>query len=262
MKSVILFGPGGVGSPAVNGLRYLHELGLEAAEIEFTYGVNMHNKYAAEVGKIASKLGISLSVHAPYYINLVSEEVAKRKASIKRILDSAERAHYLQAKFVVFHPAFYGKMDKDEVYEIVKEAIIGMMEFIKEKRWNVILCPETTGKLTAFGTLDELLRLSKEAGCGCCVDFAHLQAREFGKIDYDEVCEILNKFDKGKITGHFSGIVWGNGGEKHHIQTDSKEAERLLKTLVKHRISIRIINESPFNVEDSLMCKKIYEKLV
>lgn len=257
----ILFGPGGVGSPAVNGLMHLHKLGLEAAEIEFTYGVNMKNEYAEEVGKVAAGLKISLSVHAPYYINLVSEDLLKRKASVKRILDSCERAHYLGAKFVVFHPAFYGKMNKNDVYDIVKEAIVFMMEIIKEKNWDVVLCPETTGKISAFGTLDELLKLSKETSCGVCVDFAHLRARYQGVVDYDKSCEILKKFDKEKITSHFSGIEWGNGGEKNHIPTIESQAKELISALVKHKISIRIINESPVNVEDSLMCKSIYERL-
>ncbi len=257
----ILFGPGGVGSPAVNGLKHLDKLGLEAAEIEFTYGVNFTNEYAAEVGKVAALLKISLSVHAPYYINLASEDLTKRKASIKRILDSAERAHYLGARFVVFHPAFYGKMLHDEVYSIVKESILGMQEIINSNKWNVVLCPETAGKKTSFGGLDELLKLSKETSCGVCVDFAHLSSINNGIVYYNKACEILSKFDSAKITSHFSGIVWGDGGEKNHIPTDSKEAKELITALIKHKISIRMINESPINVEDSLMCQRIFEKI-
>lgn len=257
----ILFGPGGVGSPAVTGLKHLDKLGLEAAEIEFTYGVNFTNEYAAEVGKVASALNISLSVHAPYYINLASEDLVKRKASVKRIIDSCERAHYLGAKFVIFHPAFYGKMSLDEVYSIVKESILEMQEVISKNKWNVVLCPETAGKKTSFGGLDELLKLSKETSCGVCVDFAHLRARNNGIVDYDKACEILKKFDSSKITSHFSGIEFTDKGEKNHIPTDSKEAKALITALIKHKISIRMINESPVNVEDSLMCQRIYDKI-
>jgi len=37
----------------------------------------------------AKRLGIELSVHAPYYINLASEDPKKQKESVQRILDSA-----------------------------------------------------------------------------------------------------------------------------------------------------------------------------
>src|SRR3989338_10992083 len=141
---MILIGPAGSsGLGALKGVEEVKRLGLDCMEVEFTYGVNMSNKTAKDVGELAKKLNISLSVHCPYYINLASMEKIKIKASIKRILESCERGFYLNAKYIVFHPGYYGKYSKEECYKLIKESIIEMQKIIKEKKFNTILCPET-----------------------------------------------------------------------------------------------------------------------
>jgi len=256
----ILLGPAGssgLGNEA--GLNETKRLGLDAMEIEFTYGVKMKNEEARRIGGIAKKLDISLSVHAPYYINLNSEEKAKIYASKKRILDSCERAHYLGAEFVVFHAAFYGKKSKEETYNIVKKSILEMQETIRKNKWNVLLCPETTGKGKQFGDLDELIKLSKETGCGVCIDFSHIKARNNGKIDYDEVCKKIKNIKHR--TAHFSGIEYTEAGERRHLITEAKDIKELLSYLKKYEISIRIVNESPDPFGDSVKSKRILEEL-
>jgi len=126
----------------------------------------------------------------------------------------------------------------------------------KIKKFNVVLCPETTGKKSQFGSLDELVKLSKETGCGVCVDFAHLLARD-GKVDYDDVLKKIK--DVKEITGHFSGIEYSEKGERRHILTNEKDIEKLLKALKKHKINIAIINESPDPFGDAVKSKKILE---
>lgn len=249
---------GSSGLGILKGLERCKELEIYCLEVEFTYGINMSNKLAKEAGELAKKLKISLSVHCPYYINLASDEKKKVIASMKRIIDSCERGHYLCAEYIVFHPAFYGKHSKEECYEIVKKNILEMQRILKEKKWDVILCPETTGKKSQFGSLDELIRLSKETGCGICVDFAHLLARE-GRIDYDDVLKKIKKISKK--TGHFSGVEFSEKGERRHVMTNEKDIEKLLKALKRFKISIRIINESPDPFKDCLKSKRILEKL-
>ena len=256
---MILIGPAGSsGLGALKGVEEVKRLNLDAMEVEFTYGVNMSNKTAKDVGELAKKLKILLSVHCPYYINLASIEKAKIKASMKRILESCERGFCLNAKYIVFHPGYYGKYSKEECYKLIKESIIEMQKIIKEKKFNTVLCPETAGKKSQFGSLDELTKLHKETGCGICIDFAHLLARE-GFVDYDDVMKKI-KHIKEK-TSHFSGIEYSEKGERRHILTKEKDIEKLLKALKKHNVSIRIINESPNPIGDSLKTKKILDKI-
>ena len=104
----IKLGPGGTAGLGYDeGLKKISELGLTALEVEYTHGINMSNATAKKVGELAKKLKISLSCHAPYFINLASEEKAKVNASKIRILQSCERMHYLGGGPVVFHPGFY-----------------------------------------------------------------------------------------------------------------------------------------------------------
>lgn len=261
MKPLIKFGPAGISSPGIEGLKYIHKLNLNAAEVEFTYGVKMKDETAAAIEKVAKELDISLSIHAPYYINLASDDKTKIEASKKRILDSCQKGNLLGAKYIVFHAAFYQKLEKEKCYQIVKEAIEELQKTIKENNWNTILCPETTGKGSQFGDIDELTRLSLETGCGICIDFAHIYARQNGKIDYDYVCKKIKELDPNKITAHFSGINFTEKGERNHIPTEQSRAKELLQFLIKYNISIRIINESPTMLEDAVMMKKIYDKL-
>ena len=241
------------------GLNKVKELGLNSLECEFTYGVKMPNADAKKIGELAKKLSISLSVHAPYYINLASKEKAKIRASKQRILQSCERAHYLGASPVVFHAGFYQGMDKAEVYQIIKESIIDLLKEIKKNSWNTALAPETTGKGSQFGDIDELLRLRKETGCDICVDFAHLKARNNGKIDYDEVFTKLKPLKH--IHSHFSGIEWTPKGERRHLITEAKDIKELLNYCLKYQADITIINESPDPFGDCVKSKKILERL-
>ncbi len=253
-------GPGGFdGGGPLEGLAKAHGLGLDAIEVEFTYGVRMKKDVAQAFGKKAKELGISISIHAPYYINLASEEPQKIVASKKRILDSVERGHDMGAEFVVFHPAFYGKRTHEQTYAMVKDAIIDMMKTIRENGWTPMIATETTGKPSQFGSLAELARLSNETGCAVCVDFAHIKARQNGVIDYDEVCTTLKTIKH--ITGHFSGIEWTAKGERNHIPTDAKLIEELFSYLKKHDISMRVINESPQPYKDAALQMSIARRM-
>ena len=257
----VRFGPGGFGMPTDKGIEYVSSLGLSAAEIEFTYGVNMSNETAKKIGELAKKHKIFLSIHAPYYINLASEDKQKIGASKTRILQSCERGHYLGAKYVVFHAAFYGKMPKEECYEQVKKEILEMQAHIKQKKWDVELAPETTGKASQFGDLDELLRLAKETHCYLCIDFAHLKARYNGKIDYKEIFDKIKKSGINHIQAHFSGIEFTAKGERRHIVTEESDLKELLQWIKKSGLDTTIINESPDPIKDSLKGLNIYQKL-
>ena len=251
----IKIGPAGTsGIGYVEGLNKCRELGLEALEVEFTYGVRMSNQEAKEIGLLAKKNNVSLSVHGPYYINLASLDKKKVAASIKRIMDSCERAHYLGAKHVVFHAAFYQKFSKEECYNIVKKEIEGMQGAIKKNRWDVILSPEATGKASQFGDVDELLKLHNETGCGFCIDFAHIKARN-GKIDYDNLFGKLARISH--IHSHFSGIEYTKKGERKHIITPNEEIRKLLFFIKKYDKDATIINESPDPWGDCVKTKKI-----
>ena len=255
---MIKVGPAGSsGLGNLKGVNRVAEMGLDCMEVEFTYGVRMDPKSAREVGALAREKGVLLSVHAPYYINLASEEKEKLAASKKRLLDSCQRAHAMGARNVTFHAGFYQTRTAGQTYERIKKALVGLQKQIARRKWQVTLCPEVTGKPSQFGSLEELLHLKKETGCGITVDFSHLYARQQGDIDY---AAILKKLPK-KFHAHFSGIEYGPKGERRHIRTTPEFFEPLARELVNRKPDITIISESPKPYEDAMMMQRVIQNL-
>lgn len=255
----IRFGPAGLGpvKDAEDTLEEYAQKGLKACEIAFTYGVYIKKKEdALRIGKKAKELDIKLSIHAPYWLNLNSTEKVKREATKKRIWDCCEIGEQLGAKLVVFHPGYYGK-DKINAYNVIKKGVEELMAEIKRNKWEIRIAPETMGKINVFGGIEEIGELVRETGCSFCLDFAHILARD-KKVEHERIREL---FKEREWHCHFSGIVYGEKGEKHHKKTEKEEWEKLLKNL-PHDREITIINESPFMIEDSLEGKEIYEKIL
>ena len=77
---LVKFGPAGMGGikEAISNLEKYKSLGFTACEIAFTYGAYIKKKEDAEKIKEASeRLGIQLSIHGPYWVNLNSEDPEK-----------------------------------------------------------------------------------------------------------------------------------------------------------------------------------------
>ena len=255
----VKFGPAGMGSikEVEETFERYHEYGIEACEIPFTYQVYIKRKEdALRVKRAAKKFGIKLTIHAPYWINLNSEDEEKIEGSKKRILDSCRVGHWLGVKKVIFHPGFYGKDSKEEAYYQIKERIKELQEEVKKNKWDVKLCPEIMGKVNVFGSIDEISRLVKETKCSFCIDFSHILAR-YKTYKFKEVFEKFKEYKNMHI--HFSGIEYGKKGEKHHIKTPASELKKLISNLPKKK-TITIINESPSPIEDSILSLKIYNK--
>jgi len=257
---MIRFGPAGLGgvSDAVSTLEHYHKLGLKACEIAFTYGVYIKDKKdAEEIGKVAKKLGISLSIHAPYWINLNSFDKEKLEKSKERILECLKVGTWLGAKLVVFHPGFYGSMDKEQTYENIKNQIMEIHKIRMKKNYSPKLAPETTGKINVFGSIDEIANLTKETGCEFCIDFAHILARE-KSYEFERVRKVFSKHKNWHV--HFSGIEFSDKGERRHKTTSEKELKKLFNGLPKNK-NITIINEALNPVGDSTKGFRIYRGL-
>ncbi len=251
------------------GIMRIHELGMGCMEVEFVHGVRMNQKTAVAVGEVARKRNIRLTAHAPFYINLNSKEEEKVIASKERIMQTARMAHTFGGESITFHAAFYTKMPPEQVYDTVKRQLNEIVEqLIKEKKL-VTIRPETMGKGSQFGTLNEILRLSTEIeGVAPCIDFAHLHART-GKFNtYDEFSQVLDQV--GEKLGrqgldnmhiHVSGINYGDKGERNHLNLKDSdlEYEGLIQALKDHDAKGVVICESPNLELDALLLQKLYK---
>ncbi len=252
----IKFGPAGLGpvKDAINNLEEFSKLGLKACEIAFTYGIYIKKEEdIREIRKASDKFGVKLSIHAPYWINLNGKGEKKTEESKNRILRCCEIGDRLGAEVIVFHAGYYRGMDEDKSYENIKKAILEMMVEIKKRKLKVKLAPETMGKINVFGSVEQISRLVNETGCGFCLDFAHVLARD-KKVDYEKIKKLFPSKD---WHCHFSGIEYGEKGEKRHKKTSYESWKKLLKELPKNK-DIVIINESPEPVEDSVEGLRVF----
>ncbi len=275
MAGKILFGTAGVPHSAserdsISGIERIRALGLGAMELEFVYGVHMKKDAAEQVHTAMEKESVLLSVHAPYYINLNSEEKQKIAASKQRIFESARIGSIAGAKKIVFHPGFFGKMKAKETFENIAGGIEEIAEKMKAEKINAILAPELTGKPTQFGSLRELLQLTERIkGIELTVDFSHLHARTNGSLkakkDFEKVLREIKDFDAELLKHlhmHVSGIKYSEKGERNHLTLQDKANDfgykLLLQALHDFNVSGTIICESPNLEADAMLMKEFF----
>ena len=273
----LLFGTGGTphssASPrsTINGIRRIAELGLGCMEVEFVRGVNMRESAARLVAEVAAKEGVRLSAHAPYYINFNAREPEKVIASQKRLLQTARIARLCGAESVVFHTAFYLSDTPEQTYDTVKRNLAETLNQLRGEDNQVCIRPEVMGKHSAFGTVDEILRLCTEMeGLAPCIDFAHWHAREKDFNSYPAFTSLLRlieqRLGRTGLEGmhiHFSGIKYGASGEIKHLDLKDSDLNyvELLQALKDYDVRGRVICESPNLEKDALMLQTTYKTL-
>jgi len=255
----------------INGIKYVRKLNLESMELEFVRNINITEEKAPEVKETAEKNNVVLTCHAPYFINLNSLEKPKIHASINRIVKSAKIANLCGSYSVTFHAGFYMGIKAEKTYKTIKKYLAEIIKKLKHEGNNIWIRPETTGKASQFGTVEEILKLSTELdNVMPCIDFSHLHART-GKINtYNEFADVLAKVEKslGKnglsnMHIHVSGIEYTEKGERRHLILEESDMnyQDLMKSFKDFKIKGVVTCESPNIEEDALLMKRAYEKI-
>ncbi len=274
---------GTVGSPQTtpksgtpSAIEHSRLLGLDHLEIAWVRSVSATAQTCAEIKAAAETYAISLSVHAPYFINLNSQTADLMKKSDARLLAAARAGYLAGARDIVFHPGSYHDQPPEQVYERVKEKLIEIRDTLRGEGVDVILRPETMGKSAMFGTLDELLQLSKEMdGVLPCIDWAHLHARAGdGSFNgYEEFAAALTKVrtELGEpalkhMHCHLSGIEYTSKGEKKHVPLNQADLQyqALLQVLVDFDVAgvIAVEAPEPFHVAACLTLQATYRQIL
>ena len=138
------------------GIERLRELGLDAMELQFGRNVYMTVEAAAASAVVAKKEDVSLSVHAPYYVNLTSKSEATREKSKDWIMKSARVASALGATMVTIHAA------REVLPDVVVESFRDIVKALKKENISVPLGLETMGDEGEFGSLDDVLEVVRK----------------------------------------------------------------------------------------------------
>ncbi|HWQ61544.1 MAG TPA: TIM barrel protein [Negativicutes bacterium] len=237
---------------------WLAGMGLNAYEYQCSRGVTIREETARTIGEAARLHGVSLSVHAPYYINLATEDPAIAANTTRHLLKSLEAARWLGADRVTFHIGGPGKQPRSQAIERATSLFLTVLEAADRQGLlaGVYLAPETMGKQNQLGNLEEVL-----AFCALSewtvptIDFGHLHAVTGGgytsraeyEAAFDLVAEKLGERRAAAVHIHFSRIEFTKAGEKRHwtfADAFGPPHEPLLEVIAARGYTPRIVCES------------------
>ncbi|NLB39224.1 MAG: TIM barrel protein [Clostridiales bacterium] len=280
---IMRFGPAGnsqrfydEGNTAtVQAFAWIKAMGLNAYEYPFGRGVTMGEETAAAIGAEAALHGITLSAHAPYYINFAHPDPGMRQKSVGYVLSAARTLHVMGGGRLVVHPGGSRAGDRAQAVALCAQGLAQVRQRLDDEGLDgIILCPETMGKKGQIGDLMETLAFCQmDARLVPCVDFAHLHALGQGALpDTEAFAAVLDKLEaalgKKRARGmhaHFSTIEYGASGEKkHHTFAEpdyGPRFEHLAPLLVQRGYHATIICESKGTMaEDAAHMRDVYHQ--
>ncbi len=276
--SPLSFRFGTVGSPtstpkkpggSVGAVMRLAELGLHSLELGWVRAVRVSEETCAAIKAAAQEYDVTLSVHAPYFINLNADDEEWPK-SRQRLMDAAHYGNLAGASDIVFHPGSYFERPAQEVLPLAIERLQGCIDELRRAGNPVILRPETMGKSAMLGSLEDTLAMSQAIpGVIPCIDFAHLHARlGDGSLNtYAEWMRTLEAYARalgaealGDLHIHLSGIEYGPKGEKEHLKVEEADLDvrAILRALHACGCRGRILCESPVLEDDALLIRQMW----
>ncbi len=278
---MIKFGPSGnCESFYADGLKHsyqaaewLSKKGLNAYEYSFGKGILLNDEMAAKIGEEMKKYGITISLHAPYFINFANPDDEMVEKSYGYVIDSLKKLRILGGTHLVVHPASCGKMERSEAVALTKKRLNVLKDrIIAEGLDDMYVCLETMGKSAQIGTVDEILDF-------CTLfdhymptfDFGHINALTGGTLktdaDYENIIvkclKTLGEYRTKNVHIHFSKIEYSSKGEvKHLTLADTKygpEFEPLARVIKKYNLEPTVICESKgIMAIDAMKLKDIY----
>ncbi len=256
----------------------LRQEGLDAFEYEAIYWgtkPQMKKEEAQNLGLKARENDVWLSLHGSYFVNLNGERKIV-EASKKRLIACATAADWMNAHVVVFHPGFYGNRPRELALRNCLEALKDVVESLKSLGiTSVKIGPETMGKPSQLGSLDETLRICEEVDqTQLVIDWSHLHARDAGRFrtseDFRNVIEKiedrLGAEAAKNMHCHFSKIEFTDKGERrHHALEEERYGPNfalLASVIAEFKLKPVIISESPLLDVDAKRMRDILQGLI
>lgn len=279
------FGPAGV-PPLFRALRakisdvpvLLKQEGLDAFEyqaVRWGQKPQIKQQDAENLGNEAKLNDIQLSLHGSYFINLAgTEDVVE--ASKKRLVACAIAAKWMRAYVVVFHLGYYGRTGRADALKKCTKELENVIKTIEGQGIREVkMGPETMGKGTQLGSLEEILTICEEIEqTQLVIDWAHLHARgagQFGKAaDFRAVAEkVERRLGTEALRSmhcHFSKIEFTHKGERrHHVLEEGNygpEFQPLAEIIREFKMHPVIICETPFLDADAVRMRRIFDQTV
>lgn len=273
----VFFGPAGFPADAAGNAERVFQIisgfGLTALEYAAVYGLRISEDGARRLGHLSERHGVSMSMHAAYYINLASRSTETRERSKLRLKKALLCAPLMKVKRIVFHVGTYGGLEPERAHIVVRNAIREVWDESGHLGGGALLAPEIAGKLKTYGSVDEIARLCSETeGTIPTIDWAHLYARNQGSIDDREsFLKVLQKFEdslgsifRNNMHFHVSGIEFTKAGESRHRPLGHNWGPDIFPLVqLVHEVGYKptFISESPDPITGALYAKHLLEGL-
>ena len=253
--------------------------GLDCYEYQCGKGVHIGEESARRIGAAAELAGITMSLHAPYFINLANPDPDSRQKTIGYITAACRAADWMGARRVVIHSGALMGRTRRQAMDIALPALKVILAACDDAGFgHIALCPETMGKINQLGDLDEVLEL-----CGLderlipCVDFGHLYARSLGRDDgeeamarmLDRMAAVLGDERASRFHSHFSHIEFTpKGGEKCHRTFEDDGGYGPDWTPLARQVALRgwsptfICESAGTQARDAAEMKRIYQSFL
>ncbi len=133
-------------------------------------------------------------VHAPYIINLATDDEEKRSFATRFLQEEIKRVETLGFTYLVLHPGSHVGCGPDKGIENIADSLNKVLEDDKKV---VILLETMAGKGTEVGrTFEEIAsiiaKVNKKEKLGVCLDTCHINDAGYDLNDFDKV---LDSFD-------------------------------------------------------------------
>ena len=243
-----------------------------------------------EADKLMKENGIdrdNVIVHAPYIINLATDDLVKREFSCNFLKEEIDRVETLGFHYLVLHPGSHVGAGVDTGIQNIANSL----NKIIDKDTKVVILLETmAGKGTEVGRSFEEIegivsKISQKENIGVCLDTCHINDAGYDLNDFDKVLDLFDKvigLDKLKcIHVNDSKNIMGSHKDRHeniglgHIGFDNLiniiynkrldnipkilETPYIDKTYPPYKYEIEMIRTKKFNknlIDECKLCKK------
>ncbi|UCG37542.1 MAG: TIM barrel protein [Candidatus Bathyarchaeota archaeon] len=258
--------------------RFLREQRLDALEYEAVHWgkrPQTRQREAEKLGISAEEHDVWLSLHSSYYINLLGDEKVL-EASKKRLIASATAAHWMRAHTVTFHPGYYSnKHSRMTDLRNCVSRLQGVVAVMRSMNIRANLGPETSGRLSQLGSLEEIIAICESVEqTQPVVDWAHIHARRRGSLrtarDFREIVETVERRLGTRAVRylhcHFSLVEYSFRGERRHHPLGTlgfgPDFDSLAQVIADLDLKPVVICESPLLYKDAKsMRDTVYRKL-
>lgn len=226
-------------------------------------------------------------VHAPYIINLATDDLVKREFSCNFLKEEIKRVETLGFSYLVLHPGSHVGAGTDKGIQNIADSL----NKIIDKDTKVVILLETmAGKGTEVGKNFEELesiisRIKQKENIGVCLDTCHINDAGYDLNYFDKVLDSFDKIiglDKLKcIHVNDSKNIMGSHKDRHenigygHIGFDNfiniiynkrldnipkiLETPYIDKTYPPYKYEIEMIRTKKFNenlIDECKLCRK------